>query len=131
MGPIEVTFRFPAYPPCAGLGPRDLKSGTREAGRASATGMRERACRQGRIRVVWGTNRAHPRVPVRSPTLHASTPRRSNGEQPGPPDPPPHRRSQPPRTQKAPHARGLKPSGRYWARTSDLRLVEAALSQLS
>jgi hypothetical protein len=35
-----------------------------------------------------------------------------------------------PQTRK-PHVMGLSTSGRYWARTSDLRLVEAALSQLS
>jgi hypothetical protein len=33
-------------------------------------------------------------------------------------------------TAKAPGFRGSR-GGRYWARTSDLRLVEAALSQLS
>ena len=35
-----------------------------------------------------------------------------------------------PQKRKGPAVQGL-PSGRYWARTSDLRLVEAALSQLS
>ena len=34
------------------------------------------------------------------------------------------------RWSKASHLQGFR-SGRYWARTSDLRLVEAALSQLS
>ncbi len=35
-----------------------------------------------------------------------------------------------PLNDESPHRAGLS-SGRYWARTSDLRLVEAALSQLS
>jgi hypothetical protein len=32
---------------------------------------------------------------------------------------------------RTPMSTGLSTNGRYWARTSDLRLVEAALSQLS
>jgi hypothetical protein len=36
-----------------------------------------------------------------------------------------------PRNAKTPDVAGVLVSGRYWARTSDLRLVEAALSQLS
>jgi hypothetical protein len=36
-----------------------------------------------------------------------------------------------PRSTESPAGAGLSRGGRYWARTSDLRLVEAALSQLS
>jgi hypothetical protein len=36
----------------------------------------------------------------------------------------------PSQQRKTPQMQGF-PYGRYWARTSDLRLVEAALSQLS
>jgi hypothetical protein len=36
-----------------------------------------------------------------------------------------------PKNDESPGSPGLPGDGRYWARTSDLRLVEAALSQLS
>jgi hypothetical protein len=36
-----------------------------------------------------------------------------------------------PQERENPHNHADSPDGRYWARTSDLRLVEAALSQLS
>jgi hypothetical protein len=72
MGPISATIRFPAYPPCAGLGRRDLKSGTRGTGRARTTGMRERACQPRRDSPnspLAGTARVHDGYPQRSPRL--------------------------------------------------------------
>src|SRR5215218_8706052 len=72
MGPISATIRFPAYPPCAGLGRRDLKSGTRGTSRARTTGMRERARQPGRgspNSPLAGTTRVHDGYPQRSPRL--------------------------------------------------------------
>jgi hypothetical protein len=58
--------------------------------------------------------------------LEISPPR---SDKPAPPNEGADRTGLEPRTQKACKCRPF--SGRYWARTSDLRLVEAALSQLS
>jgi hypothetical protein len=49
----------------------------------------------------------------------------------GPPQTEPHWNLEGAPDAAKPHEMRLLTSGRYWARTSDLRLVEAALSQLS
>src|SRR5689334_17980737 len=82
--------------------------------------------------VLFGSSRRKTRIGhtrARRPVaacVAADERTRSGEEQPEPRDSPPHRRFHAPRTQEAPANRGSKTDGRYWARTSDLRLVEAA-----